>query len=275
MSAKEAFSSFGWLDAVDILLLTALLFFLFRFLISRKSASILIGVAVYFLFYVAASLIGLCATSSVLSGVFRYGLLVILILFQPELRELFERVGTGSINGVFSIGDSKKKEKLYYNAIDNICAAVNSLSVDATGALIVISRSVNLADIVESGIPINADVNAYLIRNLFYNKAPLHDGAVVITNARIEAAGCLLPLSRRTDVDSDLGTRHRAAIGMSEVSDAIVIVVSEETGSISVAKGGALTENVSEEALRTYLEELVDKQEEGKMIKLFERKKEQ
>ncbi len=253
-SVGRSFSQFDFLDAIDILLLSVLLFFIFRFLVNRKTSAILIGVAVYLACYAVSSLVGLSATEAVFAGIFNYGVLALLILFQPELRELFERIGTGSINGILSFGDSRKKKKLYYRAIDNICSAVGSLAAEKTGALIVISRSVNLEDIVSTGIVIDADVNAYLLRNLFFNKAPLHDGAVIITDARVEAAGCLLPLTRRSDVDSDLGTRHRAAIGMSESSDAITIVVSEETGIISVAYDCDLIRDFTPESLRRYLQ---------------------
>ena len=253
-SVGRSFSSFGWTDAIDILFLTVLLFFLFRFVINRKSSFILIGVVVCLVCYAIATMLGFSATTSVFHGAFRYGLLALLILFQPELRELFERVGAGSVNGILSIGDQKKKKQLYYRAIDNICLAVDSLSASKTGALIVVSRSANLDDIVQTGIVIDAEVNSFLLRNLFFNKAPLHDGAVIIKNARIEAAGCLLPLSRRNDVDSDLGTRHRAALGMSESSDAIVIVVSEETGVVSVAFDCSLSRGYTQETLRRFLQ---------------------
>jgi diadenylate cyclase len=180
------------------------------------------------------------------------GGLAFLILFQPEIRDTFEKIGTGALSGLAIFGDRKKKEAAYL-AIEQICIAVTDLSKTRTGALIVISQTTKIDDVVQTGIVINADVNSFLLRNLFFNKAPLHDGAVIIDDARIAAAGCLLPLTRRSDVDSDLGTRHRAAIGLSEISDAVIIVVSEETGIISVANDCALTRNFTPESLKSYL----------------------
>jgi diadenylate cyclase len=181
------------------------------------------------------------------------GIIALIILFQPEIRDALEKVGSGSMNGIMTFGDQKKKRQLYSKSIDQICSAVTDLSRTKTGALIVISRTTKLDEIAETGITINADVNSFLLRNIFFNKAPLHDGAVIIDEARILAAGCLLPLTRRTDVDADLGTRHRAAIGMSETSDAIIIVVSEETGTISIAYDCTLTRDYNAESLRPFL----------------------
>ena len=141
----------------------------------------------------------------------------------------------------------------FNQAIDNICKAVHVMSKDKTGALIVIGRTTQLDDVTHSGIEINADVSDYLIRNLFYNKAPLHDGAIVIEGNRIKAAACILPLPRHTYVHNDLGTRHRAAVGLSEISDAIIIIVSEETGIISVAKESELKRDFTEDSLRKFL----------------------
>ena len=171
----------------------------------------------------------------------------------PEIRDALEKLGSGSISGFLSLREQKDKNQQYKTVIDNIAAAVRELSSSKTGALIVIERTTQLDDITQTGVSINADVNAFLIRNIFFNKAPLHDGAIVIEGARITTAGCLLPLSRRHDMDNELGTRHRAAIGMSETSDAIIIVVSEETGMISIAFDGSLTRGFSADSLRRYL----------------------
>ncbi len=251
-SAKNSFRNFGFLDALDILLLAALLYFLFRFVINRKSHTILIGIGISLIFYLVTIIFDLSGTNFILDSVFRMGGLAFLILFQPEIRDTFEKIGTGALSGLAIFGDRKKKEAAYL-AIEQICIAVTDLSKTRTGALIVISQTTKIDDVVQTGIVINADVNSFLLRNLFFNKAPLHDGAVIIDDARIAAAGCLLPLTRRSDVDSDLGTRHRAAIGLSEISDAVIIVVSEETGIISVANDCALTRNFTPESLKSYL----------------------
>ncbi len=253
LSVKNSFTSFHVTDAIDIILLSIILFLAFRFLKSRKAGALLVGVAIIFVLTAVALIFDFDATYFIFSSVIDVGIIALIIILQPEIRDALEKVGSGSVNGFMSFGDQKKKRQTYSKAIDQICSAVNDLSRSKTGALIVISRTTKLDEIIENGISINADVNSFLLRNIFYDKAPLHDGAVIIDDARIAAAGCLLPLTRRTDVDGDLGTRHRAAIGMSETSDAIIIVVSEETGIISVADDCSLTRNYTFESLRPYL----------------------
>lgn len=252
-SIKDSFSSFVVTDAIDILLLTVILFLAFRFLKSRKAGALLIGVAIIFLLTAVTLIFNFDATYFIFSSIIDVGIIALIIILQPEIRDALEKVGTGSVNSLIPFGDQKKKRQLYSKAIDQICSAVNDLSRSKTGALIVISRTIKLDEIIETGIALNADVNSFLLRNIFYDKAPLHDGAVVIDDARIAAAGCLLPLTRRTDIDGDLGTRHRAAIGMSETSDAIIIVVSEETGIISVAEDCTFTRDYTAESLRPFL----------------------
>lgn len=252
-SAGASFRNFGFRDALDILFLTLMFLFLFRFLRGRKAGALLIGIGICLLISFLSYVFELQGVYWIISSVSRYGALAIIILFQPEIREALEKVGSGSIGSIFPRSEQKRQRKLYMDAIQNICSAVSDLAQEKTGALIVVERTTKLDDIVDSGITINADVNAFLLRNLFFNKAPLHDGAVVIKDARVTAAGCLLPLTRRPDVDSNLGTRHRAAIGMAETSDAIVIVVSEETGIISVAYDCELERNYTVETLRRFL----------------------
>lgn len=252
-STKQAFLDFSVADAIDILLIATILFLAFRFLKSRKAGVLLVGVSFVIILTFLAYLFNLNATYSVFSAILKYGVLVLIIIFQPEIRDALEKLGTGSINGIMNFADTKNKKQQYAKTIEQICSAVADLSRTKTGALIVIARTTKLDDISETGVTINADVNSFLLRNLFFNKAPLHDGAVVIDESKIVAAGCLLPLTRRTDIDGDLGTRHRAAIGISETSDSITIVVSEETGIISVAQDCNLTRDLTAESLRRYL----------------------
>ena len=252
-SVKSAFLDFHPTDVVDILLLASILFLAFRFFKSRKAGVLLVGVLLIIILTAVTYIFDLDATYYIFSAILDIGVLALIILFQPEIRDALEKVGTGSVFGIMSLGDQKNKRRLYSKAIDEICRAVDHLSRNKTGALIVIARTTKLDEITETGITINSDVNSFLLRNIFFDKAPLHDGAVVIDDARIAAAGCLLPLTRRTDVDADLGTRHRAAIGMSETSDAIVIVVSEETGTISVAHDCTFTRDYTADSLRTFL----------------------
>ncbi len=249
------FSNFSPKDAFDIIFLGLFFFFTFRFIRGRKAGVLLVGVLIIFVLHEIADAYGLLGTSLILSQIFNVEVvaLIMIVIFQPEIRDALERIGSGSISGIMNFGDQKKKRQLYSAAIENICVAVADLSSTKTGALIVISRTTKLDDVMQTGIVINANVNSFLLRNIFFNRAPLHDGAVVIDEARIAAAGCLLPLTRRMDVDGDLGTRHRAAIGMSESSDAIIIIVSEETGIISVAYDCELTRNYTPESLRKFL----------------------
>ena len=251
-----AFSSFELSDAADIIFLSVFFFFILRFFRGRKAGALLIGIGVCLAIVILSSesVFNLGGTNFIFTKIFEYGALALAIIFQPEIREVLQKVGSGPINGILSFADQKRKKKqMYYRSIDSICTAVSDLSRTKTGALIVISRTTKLEEIVQTGITINADVNSFLIRNLFFNKAPLHDGAIVIDESHIVAAGCLLPLTRRQGIDGDLGTRHRAAIGMSETSDAIIIVVSEETGIISVAFDCALTRNFTPDTLRNFL----------------------
>ncbi len=251
--AKSAFLGFYVNDAIDILLLTVLFFLATRYVRKKKAGVLIVGIAVCVAVFILASAFDLTGMRFILSGVFQIGALALVIIFQPELRELLETLGSGSLKGIRSFGqDSHNKEK-QYQTIKNISKAVHVLSVERTGALIVIERTTKLDDVLHSGTAINADVSDLLLRNLFFNKAPLHDGAVIITADKIAAASCILPLPRRTEVDADLGTRHRAAIGLSEISDAIIIVVSEETGIISVAVECELIRDFTAETLRKFL----------------------
>ncbi len=251
--AKNAFLDFSIFDAIDILLLTVLFSFAIKFFKSRKAGALIIGIGICLAIFIFATLFGLSSIRYILSGIFQIGALAIVIIFQPEIRDLLEKMGSGSIRGIRLFGDFSAKNRSQYKIVDNICKAVHVLSVEKTGALIAIERTTKLDDILETGTVINADVNESLIRNLFYNKAPLHDGAIVIDEGRILAAACILPLPKRTQVDTNLGTRHRAAVGLSEISDAIIIIVSEETGVISIAKECELIRNFTPDSLRKYL----------------------
>lgn len=261
-NAQNIFANFKWTDAVDIILLGALFYFVAGFFKTRKAGTLIFGIIVLFLIYLISVFFEFSGVEFILSGLFQIGVIAIVIIFQPELRDMLETMGSGSLKGIRGFGDQSRKKQAQYKAIDNICKAVHIMSAERTGALIAISRTTQLDEVLHSGTTINADVSDSLIRNLFYNKAPLHDGALVIDGEKIVAAACILPLPKHTFVDSELGTRHRAAVGLSEVSDAVIIVVSEETGAISVAKESELIRNLTEDSLRKLLvKELVrDKQ---------------
>ena len=252
-NVKIVFNNFGWSDVIDIIILSLLFYFVMRFFRSRKAGTLIVGIFLCLLLYALALFFKLDGVQYILSGIFQIGALALIIIFQPELRDLLETIGSGSLKSIRNISDLTRKKQAQYKAIDNICKAVHVMSAECTGALIVIGRTTQLEDILHTGIEINADVSDYLLRNLFYDKAPLHDGAVVIEGNRIRAAACILPLPRHTYVHNELGTRHRAAIGLSEISDAVIIIVSEETGVISVAKESELKRNFTEDSLRKFL----------------------
>ena len=254
---KEAISGFGFKDAIEIIILAGLIFFAFQLFKGRKAGALLTGLAVIAGLAFLCNLLGFSVLYRLFSTILGSGLLVIIIIFQPEIRDALEKIGNGSLKGIMSFSDRKKKKEQYLGAIDSICAAVNELSDSSTGALIVVERSIRLSDVTKTGVVIDANVNDLLIRNLFYDKAPLHDGAVIVSGDKIFAAGCFLPLTQRTGLDSNLGTRHRAAIGMAERSDAVIIVVSEETGSISIAYDFSFVRDVSVDELKKFLQEHV------------------
>ena len=239
----------GVFDFIDIALL-AILFFLFITFVRRKMiSSAVVGMAIFYVIMAVLAILPLPGISMIATAILRVGALVFILIFHSEIRDLFEKIGSNPKIKLFTQGATNK---LNYSIIDNVCSAVRELSATKTGALIVIARTTKLDDVTSTGVTINADVNSYLLRNLFYNKAPLHDGALVIDEGRIVSAGCILPLTRRKDVDGDLGTRHKAAIGLCEISDAIIIVVSEETGTISVAMDYSLTRDYTPDTLRKF-----------------------
>lgn len=258
---KDSFMNFDFVrDTIDILILTIVLFLAFKFIKGRKAGVLLIGIAILIIFTALASAFNLDATYYVFSQIFKVGIIAIVIIFQPEIRDALEKVGSGSINSLRNLSEqNNKKGEQYSEAITHICQAIAELSAKKTGALIAISRTTKLDDVMQSGVKIDADVNSFLIRTIFFNNSPLHDGAVIIDDMRIAAAGCILPLSTRTDLDSEFGTRHRAALGMSERSDALVIIVSEETGIISVADDGELTRDYTADTLRKVLVQKITK----------------
>ena len=254
---RTALSDFGFMDFIEIVILTVMLFLGVQLIRGRKAGALAMGIAVITALLFVSSIFELTVLYKFFSSIIGSGVIVVIIIFQPEIRDALERIGKGSLKGLMSLSERKQKKEQCMNAIDNICSAVTELAKDSTGALIVIERSVRLADIIQMGAVIDANVNDLLLRNIFFNKAPLHDGAVVVSGDKIIAAGCFLPLTERDDIDSALGTRHRAAIGIAERSDAVVIVVSEETGSISVAYDFSLERNLTPIKLKSFLHENV------------------
>ena len=219
-----------------------------------------------------ASAVHLNTISYVLEMTFSVGALILAVVFQPELRRLLEQIGMGRVTKLLVRRESGETEIDF--AISQTVLACESMSWSRTGALMVFERNERLGEIMKSGTRIDAEPSAELIKNIFYPKSPLHDGAMVLRDGRIHSAACVLPLSKNLNLSRDLGTRHRSAVGMSENSDAVVVVVSEETGAISVAIGGMLKRQLDPETLRKILEaELIpETSEKKKKGMLFARK---
>lgn len=255
------FSGFGWRDGLDILCIALLFFLLYLFMRDRRAGKLVAGVAVVVAVFVISSLLHISAVRYLFGNFLGYGVIVILIVFQPEIRAAMERMGSISFRGLKTIGVESKDLTVSPATINAIVEAAKDMSFTKTGALIVIERSTKIGEYIRTGTQLNADLTPELLRALFYDKAPLHDGAVIIRGGRIFAAGCYLPLSDKEDIAKGLGTRHRAAIGLSEQSDAVIVVVSEETGTISVAHRGELFREFTSVSLRRELMLLLNKHE--------------
>ena len=246
------------IDVIDILAVAFLLYQVYRFVRDRRAGKLAAGVGLLFLLALLAEVIGLTAVGFLMQNIFQVGLLALVVVFQPELRSGLEKLGGEPLKGLKAINEIKDGTVKDSAVIKELCEAVSDLSASKTGALIVIERTTKLGDVIKTGVVVNADVSSFLLKNIFFNKAPLHDGAVVIRDGRIHAAGCFLPLSTNEEIIKDLGTRHRAGIGMSENSDAVVLIVSEENGLISLALDGRLRRGFNYSTLRRELERILN-----------------
>lgn len=247
----------SFVDIIDIAVLSLLLYLVFQFLKDRRAGKLMMGLGIFSALLVLSTILNMHAVKYILQNFYQIGLIAVVIVFQPELRAALEKVGNSPIRGFRGLVSDTGEAEAVSADVEAICEAVCDMARSKTGALIVIERQTKLGDVMKTGVMINAQISSFLLRNIFFNNAPLHDGAVIIRNHHICAAGCFLPLSTTDDIVRDLGTRHRAAIGMSEASDAIVIVVSEETGTISTAINGTLKRNYNYNLLRQELLQLL------------------
>ena len=256
------FRTFTWRDALDILILAALFFAVFRFIRERRASRILWGVGLLIGIYAVSELFDFYGLRYLFGSFFGYGLVALVVIFQPEIRSVVERLGSVSFKGLknISVHQVASRSALSPSALDEIVLAVKHMSFSKTGAIIAIERSIKIGEYAQSGTVLNSDISARLLQTIFYNMTPLHDGAVIIREGHVFAAGCNLPLTQNTEPIKDLGTRHRAAVGASEDSDAIIIVVSEQTGIISLAVKGELYRNFTSVSLRRKLGELLGMQ---------------
>lgn len=238
-------------DVIDILIVAFLLYRLMRFLRNTNAQKLLYGLIAVIMILELSDVMHLYVIHYILEAVMQVGILALVVIFQPELRKMLEQFGSSKIARFLT--SRGVQPSTTDTAIVQTIEAVNALSWTKTGALIIFQRNDPLTAIINTGTTINADVNAELLKNLFYNKAPLHDGAVIIADGRIAAAGCILPLSSKQNISKDLGTRHRAGLGQSENYDSISVIVSEETGGISLAEGGILKQHLAPETLERLL----------------------
>ena len=237
-------------DILDIAIMALVLYKILTLLKRTKAASLLKGLFVFLVVMVLSYLFHLNGINYVMSRLVDWGVLALIILFQPELRRVLEQMGSRRIIGFFTHTQSGSAVE---QAIGQTVLACSEMSRSHTGVLIVFEREILLDDMIRSGTVLDAAVSSELLKNIFFVKAPMHDGAVIIRHGRILGAGCMLPLSKNVNLSRDLGMRHRAGIGMSENSDAVVVIVSEETGSISVAIGGMLRRHLKPETLENLL----------------------
>ncbi len=252
-------------DILDIAIVSVVFYYIFKFVKDRRAGKLAVGVFFIIILLLLSDVFNMYALNFLLSNVVQVGIIGLMIVFQSELRYFLEKVGGNSfINSINRKNDKRTLSDLV-KCIDAITDACASFSSEMVGALIVFERTTKLGDVIKTGTIIDAEPTEYLIKNIFFNKAPLHDGALVIRGCRLYSAGCFLPLSSNEGINKDLGTRHRAALGMSENSDAVVVVVSEETGTISTAIEGKLTRDYTPDSLRqTLISLLVGQEQEQK-----------
>lgn len=239
-----------------ILDLSIVLFVLYKFVKSARHSRVwqlLKGIALIILITILSDILEFRILNYILTAFMPYGVIAMIVIFQPELRRMLEQLGTNKFIKYFGIGMEKNLEAKTKEDIYKIVIAAKEMSNEKTGGLIVIERDIQLNDIVDNGVKIDADVSPQLLVNLFVTKTPLHDGAVIISKNKIVAAACILSLADDKEIANGLGTRHRAAIGISRETDAIAVVISEETGKISIAKDGTLIADLKEDALKNIL----------------------
>lgn len=263
--------NFQFKDAVDIIIVAFLIYGVVKLVRETRAGQLVKGLFLLVILFIISSYFNLVMVSRVLAYFFQFAFVAILIVFQPEIRKALEQVGRNnvgqSIAAVVTGRDRSYDRAQIRKAINAVVDGVGILQQLKMGALIVFERKTKLGDIIETGTQINCEPSGQIVGNIFFNKAPLHDGAMIIRDGMIHAAGCILPLTKNTSVSAELGTRHRAALGVSEESDAVVVVVSEETGQISVAVNGVLARRFTRDTLRDVLEGYLIPQEEDSTVR--------
>ncbi|MGI6005350.1 MAG: diadenylate cyclase CdaA [Christensenellales bacterium] len=250
-SIMSSIETIGWRDLVDVTIIAVIIYQLLVWTSKTRAIQVLKGLGVLILAAWVSEFLRLQTLNWLLNYIINAGALVMVVLFQPELRRMLEQIGQGKFlkkTGLLTLTHEGDAQDLSWVA-EELSSALVDLSQQRIGALVVVEQENVMEEIIRSGTLVDAKISSSLIANIFYPNTPLHDGAVLIRGGRIVAAGCLLPLSQRTDIDQSFGTRHRAALGISELSDCVTFVVSEETGFISIARGGRIQHNVTRQAL--------------------------
>lgn len=252
---------FSFKDVIDVIIVTFLIYSAVKLIRETRAGQLVKGLILLAVIFLLSSQFNLAMLNKILQSLFQFAIIALLIVFQPEIRKALEQMGRSkvghSIASAVGVKDKEGATLQIRRSIDGVVEATMLLQQLRMGALIVFERQTKLGEIVQTGTVIEAEPSAQLIGNIFFNKAPLHDGAMVIREGRLHAAGCILPLTGNTALNASLGTRHRAALGMSENSDAAVVIVSEETGQISIALDGKLTRNYNRVTLSERLSELL------------------
>lgn len=273
-------ASIRFFDIIDILVVSFIVYKAIEFLRETRAGQLIKGVVVLLAVFILTDTLNLVSIKWILDTIFDVALIAIIIIFQPELRRALERMGQANIKAIGRTDSSNIFEERINDCIDVICRGVTVMSDKRVGALIVFERNTMLGDIANTGTILGAEPSYEMLLNIFFPKSPLHDGALIVRDGYFHAAGCILPLTTNNTLSSQLGTRHRAAIGMSENSDAIVLVVSEETGSISVAVNGDIKRDFNSVTLKEELynqlkvyQENKDHTIVSKVLKIFTNKK--
>ena len=264
-------NNFEWSDAAEIIILSILIYYIMLWIKTTRAWSLVKGFVVILAFLLLAVFCNMDTILWLASNVFDIGILALVIVFQPELRKALEQLGQKNIiTDILGLDNAREKEDVFHErSIEAIVKACTEMSKVKTGALIVIENNVSLGEYERTGINLDAQISSQLLLNIFEHNTPLHDGAIILRGNRIVSATCYLPLSDKMTLSKELGTRHRAAVGISEVSDAMTVVVSEETGAISITQYSEIKRNVTAEELRKQLLALQNKTTEGKRFKLW------
>lgn len=246
----------------DILIVSCIIYYLVKLIKKTRAEQIVKGILLIFALLIISKLLNMVILNFILTNLMTYGMLLFIVIFQPELRNAFEKIGRSKIVDVFDMDENI----VIKHSISEIVKAVEIMSLKKIGALIVIERNTKISDVIKEGINVSAKVSSELIQNIFMPRTPLHDGAIIVDRNTILAAKCILPLASETNIEKALGTRHRAALGITEISDALVVVVSEETGTISIAEAGTLKRNLTGEELKDMLLKKLDRTKNSRVV---------